>query len=171
MVTMTGKGWQPTRGEESTGMTIAEAPATDTGRIKDLVQRYKVCFESYPVWHVPPGGGKVAIGYELDLIGTPDHVQHPPTPGSEDSTPVLQSLLEIAASILPADDREGCTVIEPVEPAIHFSPRRKMRPDIVLIIEIVHGHPFDLPIDAGETRCLREMKEKLKELGARPDQW
>ena len=153
-------------------MSVAEALAIDTSdEIKDLVQRHKVCFESYPIWHVPLGGGKVAIGYELDLIGTHDHPQHPPSPGCDECTPVRRALLAIAAAILPPNDRASRYGMEPFETAIHFSPRRKMRKDIVLAIDIVHRDRFDLPIDACEMRCLREMKEKLKELGARPDQW
>lgn len=61
--------------------------------------------------------------------------------------------------------------MEPFETAIHFSPRRKMRKDVILVIDIMHRDRFDLPIDECEMRCLREMREKLKELGARPDQW
>ncbi|MGZ5433024.1 MAG: hypothetical protein ACXWH7_08860 [Thermoanaerobaculia bacterium] len=153
-------------------MSVAEPPAIETSdEIKDLVQRHKVCFESYPIWHVPHGGGKVAIGYELDLIGTHDQPQPPATTGGDEYTPVRRALLAIAAAILPPNDGAGCYAMEPFEAAIHFSPRRKMREDVILVIDIVDRNQFDLPIDASEMRCLREMKEKLKELGARPDQW
>lgn len=153
-------------------MSAAEALALDAGgEIKELVQRHKVCFESYPIWHVPPAGGKVAIGYELDLIGTHDHPQHPASPGCGECTPVRRALLAIAAAILPPNDRESHYAIEPFTAAISFSPRRKMRKDVTLAIDILHRDRFDLPTDACEMRCLREMKEKLKELGARPDHW
>ena len=153
-------------------MSVTEALATDTSdEIKDLVQRHKVCFESYPIWHVPPGGGKVAIGYELDLIGTHDHPQHPPGPGCSECTPVRRALLAIAAVILPPSDRLSRYAIEPFTTAISFSPRRKMRKDVTLAIDIMHRERFDRPADECEARCLREMKKKLKELGARPDHW
>jgi hypothetical protein len=153
-------------------MSVAEALAIDASDgIKDLVQRHKVCFESYPIWHVPPGGGKVAIGYELDLIGTHDHPQHSPGPGCDECIPVRRALLAIAAAILPPNDRVSRYAMEPFETAIHFSPRRKMRKDVILAIDIMHRDRFDLPVDECEKRCLREMREKLKELGARPDQW
>lgn len=139
--------------------------------IQSLVQRHQVCFESYPIWHIPRGGGKVAIGYELDLIGTHHDPEHAPKPGSNECRPVQQALMLIARSILPTDDRPSRYAIEPFDTAIHFSPRRKMRKDIVLAIDIVHRGPFDRPIDECETRCLREMKEKLKALGARPEHW
>jgi hypothetical protein len=153
-------------------MSVAEALAVETSdEIKDLVQRHKVCYESYPIWHVPLGGGKVAIGYELDLIGTHDHPQHPASPGCDECRPVRRALLAIAAAILPPDDRASRYAIEPFTTAISFSPRRKMRKDVTLAINIMHHEKFDLPVDACEMRCLREMKEKLKDLGARPDHW
>ena len=153
-------------------MSVAEAIAIDTSdEIKDLVQRHKICFESYPIWHVPLGGGKVAIGYELDLIGTHDHPLHPASPGCDECTPVRRALLAIAAAILPPNDRESRYAIEPFETAIHFSPRRKMRKDVVLVIDIMHRDRFDRPVAECEARCLREMKEKLKQFGARPDHW
>jgi len=136
-----------------------------------LVAAYQVCFESYPIWHVPRGGGKVAIGYELDLCGTHHHPKHPPKPGCDECRPVRHALMLIARSILPSDDRPSRYAIEPFDMAIHFSPRRKMRREIVLAIDIVHRGAFDRPIDACETRCLREMTEKLKALGARAECW
>ena len=153
-------------------MSLAETlSATIDTDLQALVQRHQVCFEAYAIWHVPRGGGKVAIGYELDLIGTHDHPEHPPKPGCDECRPVREALMLIARSILPADDRPSRYAIAPFDTAIHFSPRRKMRKDVVLAIDIVHRGAFDGPIDECETRCLREMKEKLKELGARPDQW
>ena len=153
-------------------MSLAETlTATIDMDLQVLVRRHRVCFESYPIFHVPPGGGKVAIGYELDLIGTHDNPEHLPKPGCDEYRPVREALMLIARSILPSDDRPSRYAIEPFDTAIHFSPRRKMRKDIVLAIDIVHRATFDRPIDECETRCLREMKEKLKTLGARPERW
>lgn len=152
-------------------MTTVDAAVVDDSELKTLVQRHQVCFESYPIWHVPPGGGMVKIGYELDLIGTHDHPQHPVTPGCDQCKLVRRALLAIASAILPANDRASRYWIEPFDTAIHFSPRRKMRDDIVVAIDIVHRGPFDDPVDACEVRCLREMQAKLKQLGVRPERW
>ena len=152
-------------------MSAAESMVPDDSDLKFLVQRHKVCFESYPIWHVPLGGGKVAIGYELDLIGTHDHAQHPVTPGCDECKPDQRALLKIANAILPPNDRASRYAVEPYDVALHFSPRRKMRKDLVVAIDVMHREQFDRPVDECEMRCLREMKEKLKELGARPDHW
>lgn len=151
--------------------TLAAAPSVDHTDVRDLIQRHKVCFESYPIFHVPLGGGKFAIGYELDLIGTHDHPRQPPSPGCDECRSVRRALLIIANAILPPGDRASRYMIEPYEVAIHFSPRRKMRKDVILAIDIIHRDRFDLPADTCETRCLREMREKLKELGALPERW
>ena len=151
--------------------TITEALVAGATDIKDLVQRHQVCFESYPIWHVPQGGGKIAIGYELDLIGTHDHPEHPPRPGCDECRPVQNALMTIARAILPPNDRSSHYVIETFDMAIHFSPRRKMRKDVIVAIDIVHREQFDGAADDCELRCLREMKEQLKELGARPEHW
>jgi len=143
----------------------------DDSDLKMLVQRHQICFESCPIWHVPPGGGKVAVGYELDLIGTHDHPQHSPSPGCNECKPVQHALLTIANAILPPNDRASRYALESYEVAIHFSPRRKMRKDIVVVIDITHRDGFDRPVDECEMRCLREMKEKLKALGARAERW
>lgn len=152
-------------------MSAAETPLIDDSELKAFVQRYKVCYESYPIWHVPIGGGPVAIGYELDLIGTHDDPQYPASPGCEECKPVRRALLAIATAILPPNDRASHYALEPFQTAISFSPRRKMRKDVTLVIDIKHRDRFDLPVNECATRCLREMKEKLKALGARPDHW
>ena len=152
-------------------MSVAEALVAEDTDLKALVQRHQVCFESYPIWHVPLGGGKVAIGYELDLIGTHDHPTRPPSPGCDECKPVQRALLTIARAILPPNDRPSRYALEPYDVAIHFSPRRKMRKDLVVAIDIMHRDRFDRPVDACEVRCLHEMTEKLKQLGARSERW
>lgn len=152
-------------------MTVAEVLSTEVFNLKDLVRRHKVCFESYPIWHVPRNGGRIAVGYELDLIGTHDHPQHAPASGCAECSPVYRALLHIAKAILPPNDRASRYAIQPFDVAIHFSPRRKWRRDVVLAIDIMHRDQFDRPIDECETHCLREMTSKLKELGARPGRW
>ena len=152
-------------------MTTVDAAVVDESDLKTLVLRHRVCFESYPIWHVPAGGGMVKIGYELDLIGTHDHPQHPPSPGCDECKPVRRALFTIATAILPPNDRASRYAMEPFETAISFSPRRKMRNDVTLAIDIMHRGQFDLPVDECEMHCLREMKERLKALGARAEHW
>ena len=144
---------------------------TNDDKLKELVQRHQVCFESYPIWHVPAGGGKIAVGYELDLIGTHDHPAHPAIAGCIECRPVYLALVTLAQAIMPPNGRASRYVIEPYDVALHFSPRRKMRKDVIVAVDIVHRQQFDRSVDECEIGCLHEMQEKLKALGAKPYQW
>lgn len=149
----------------------AQAFGDELSALKELVTRHQVCFETYPIWHVLPGGGKVQIGFELDLIGTHDHPRKPPSPGCAECHTVYRALITIAQAILPPSDRPSRYAIEPYDVSISFSPRRKMRKDVSLAIDVMHRDRFDCPLDECEVRCLAEMKERLKQIGARCEHW
>jgi hypothetical protein len=139
-------------------------------RLRDLVRRHKVCWEVYP-HTLKVATGLRHVGYELELFGTLDHPIQPVRPGWPECRSVYHDLLEIAHWIIPREPRASRHDIEPFEVALNFSPKRKFRRDVRLTIEIVHRDGFDRAIDECEVRCLQEMKEKLKELGARPERW
>lgn len=61
-------------------MSGAVVAADDVAVLKQLVVRHKVCWEVVPIWHVPLGGRKVKIGFEVELFGTHDHPKHSPAP-------------------------------------------------------------------------------------------
>lgn len=149
---------------------MAETVVADVGSLKELVERYKVCWESYPIWNVT-AEGKVQTGIELDLFGTHDHPTTLSMPGCDECDTVYRALLTIGQAILPAEDPLSRSVIEPYDVSIDFSPRRHMREDVRLTIDIIHREHFDAPVDESEIRSLSEMKEKLKELGVRADSW
>lgn len=55
--------------------------------------------------------------------------------------------------------------------AVHYSRLRSHRPDVTVCIHILHRQGFELPVDACEVRCLKEMERQLAELGASERQW
>ena len=67
--------------------------------------------------------------------------------------------------------RPSVSEIDPYQPVIRASTRRRLRSEVSLSIRIHHRHHFDAPIDTCETRCLREMRERLKRLGACEGEW
>jgi hypothetical protein len=152
-------------------MNGSVALADDAAVLKQLVVRHKVCWEVVPIWHVPPGGGQVKIGFEVDLYGTHDHPEQPPLPGCHECHAVFSDLRRIATAVLPPSDRPSRYDIEPYDASIAFSPRRHMRKDVVLAIEIVHRDHFDRDIDDCETHCLRDIESALRALGACPGAW
>lgn len=150
-----------------------QAPAEldpDLTRIRELVRRHQVCWEVYPKT-LSVAHGLRQVGYELELFGTRGKPKVPIVPGREEYRAIYQDLLEIARWIAPREARPARLEIEPYEVALNFSPKRKFRDDVRLAIDIVHREGFDRPIDECEVRCLRDMKRKLKEAGARPEQW
>lgn len=111
------------------------------------------------------------IGFEVDLFGTHDHPKQQPTPGCDECHEVFTDLHRIATAVLPPSDRESRYVIEPYDVSISFSPRRTMRKDVSVAIDIIHRGPFDQAIDPCEVHCLHDIEGALRALGACPSAW
>ena len=138
--------------------------------LRELVQRFRVC------WEVGPddtyrGGEKQKIGFMLDLIGTHEPEIKHPDPGCEHCRRVYSALKRVAGWIIPKEERPTAYEIDPYRQAISYSHARHDRPDVTLTIRIEHRSDFDRPVDDCEVRCLNEMKQRLKELGARERNW
>jgi hypothetical protein len=142
-----------------------EAPA----RIRDLVQLHKVCWETYPHKLPSPSGSRI-VGFEVLLIGTAEQTDAPISPGDERSHQVYYDLRQIAQFVIAEDEQVRCE-IEPFDPFVALSPRRKFRQDIVLTIEIGDREHFDNLIVDAEVRSLRRIEQALRDLGARPGSW
>ena len=75
--------------------------------------------------------------------------------------------MAIAKWIIPTEPRESGYDICAYDQAIHYAPSRHFRPEVCLEIGIRHRWGFDREVDACEVRCLNEMTQRLRELGAR----
>lgn len=140
-------------------------------KLNELVMQHKVCWEVWPEYHMDQDGKKVQIGFELDLVGTHYHPEHAPLPGCAECVKVYDDLKQVAQWIIPKEERHSRYKIGIFDSSIHYSSRRKSRKDITLTIQILHREGFDRPVDACEVECLKEMEEKLKQLGAQKEQW
>jgi hypothetical protein len=138
--------------------------------LRELVQRFRVCWEVGPEDSYREGE-KLKIGFTLDLIGTHEPEVKHPDPGCEHCRRVYSALKKIAGWIIPKEERPTVYEIEPYRQAISYSHSRHDRPDVTLTIRIEHRSDFDRPVDDCEVRCLNEMKQRLKELGARERNW
>jgi hypothetical protein len=144
-----------------------EGPPTE---LRELVQRFRVCWEVWPEDSYPEGE-KQKIGYTLDLIGTHEPEVKHPDPGCEHCRRVYSALKSIAGWIIPKEERPTVYEIDPYRQAISYSHSRHDRPDVTLTIRIEHRSDFDRPVDDCEVRCFNEMKQRLKELGAQEGKW
>jgi hypothetical protein len=136
-----------------------------------LVKQHKVCWEVWPEYHIDREGKKIQIGFELDLLGTHYRPEHIPEPGCEECLEVYNDLKHIAQWILPKEKRDSRYEVGVFDASIHYASQREFRRDIIVPIKILHREGYHRPLDDCEIRCLNEMKEKLKELGAHERDW
>jgi hypothetical protein len=61
-------------------------------KLRELVMQHKLCWEVWPEYHIDQNGKKVQIGFELELIGTHYHPEHPPLPGCEECVKVYKGI-------------------------------------------------------------------------------
>jgi len=80
-------------------------------------------------------------------------------------------LKDIADWIVPKEIRDSDYDISPYDQSIRYDAMRKFRPEVLLTIWIQHRSGFDREVDACEVRCLNEMTQKLREIGARNGKW
>ena len=138
--------------------------------LADLVNRYQVCWEVWPEYLVV-GGKERQVGFELELCGTHQPGTEHIGPGCPACRRIYSALRSVADWILPQDERPSRYEIGPYDQAIRYSAVRGNRPDVTLSMRIVHRTGFDQPVDTCEVRCLKEMKQRLAELGAGERQW
>ena len=139
--------------------------ATNLAKIKDLVQRFRVCWEVYPE-QVLARDEIQKVGFALELYGTHEPGTLHVTPGCEHCRPVQAALREIAHWILPREKRPSMYEVSVQWQALSYSRERGERPDVQITIRILHRSDFENPVDECEVRCLKEMEQALGEIGA-----
>jgi hypothetical protein len=138
--------------------------------IADLVERFRVCWEVWPE-EIMVKDERRQIGFSLELYGTHEPPVEHPSPGCAHCLDAFTALQKIAAYILPREERPSTYGIEIYDGALHYTAKRRNRPEVVLPIKILHRHEFEQPVDPCEIRCLTEMKQRLRELGAPQGYW
>lgn len=155
----------PMRPEESASSPKPGSVDNPSAKLAESVERFQICWEVLPDYYYVKGE-KRQIGFQLFLVGTHERGIEHPEPGCLHCRNVRSALEAIARWIIPKEPRDSDHDIVPFDQAIHYDPSRKFRPEVSLEIWIRHRSGFDREVDACEVRCLKEMTEKLKELGA-----
>ena len=140
--------------------------------LKDIARRHQVCYEVSPEWSIRDGQ-KVQIGFELELCGISSNEKclHP-VPGCPYCWRAYDEIREIAESILPHEERPSRYDIQGFDRSLHSAPsKRRRRMEVIVRIVIMHRSAFNRPVDDCENLCLKEMRERLKELGIHEDYW
>ena len=138
--------------------------------LKEMAERFRVCWEVWPEYRYV-NDEKRQIGFSLELYGTHEpRVEHP-SPGCPECFPVFEALKSIAREILPREERPSTYEIGIYDAELHYTSKRANRPDVMVPIKILHREGFELPLDECEVRCLNEMKQRLRDIGAYEGRW
>lgn len=138
--------------------------------VKQLVTEHQVCYEVWPEYLMAQGK-KVKVGFGLELCGTHGHESSRPLPGCPQCYQVFKNLEKIADWIKPRENRPSYYEIQPYDHALHEARKRAFRPEVALVLKILHRQGFDQPVDECEELCLTEMRTKLAELGVLEGRW
>lgn len=143
---------------------------TNVEELAELVRHYRVCFELWPL-RFRRDDQLVQIGFELDLLGTPPGDRGSLLPGEDRGFQLFEALGRIAhwaASDAPPSVEYEFRVFSE---AIHYSERRRSRPDVMLAIEIVHRTNYTGDVDAAQVECVHRLIASLKTLGVQENSW
>jgi hypothetical protein len=136
--------------------------ATDR-ELREIIERHTVRYKVWPHYEIA-SGNRVIVGFDLELYGTHEHGKTRLSPGCHLCQQTYADLRRLAESILPTERRASMYEIPPFDSALHESSRGVFV--VLATIRIEHRNGFFDPVDACEERCLREMCQKLTELGA-----
>ena len=134
-------------------------------RLREMVKRYRVSWRVYPEsvttrdHHIPQ------VGFQLGLRGVHAPGSHP-APGCDLCREVYAALEEITAWILPHEKRQSTYDMLSFDSSLHYDLNPRAPAYVELTILIRHRENYESPVDECEMRCLGEMEERLRELGA-----
>ena len=151
-------------------------------RIKSLIQRFAVCWETHPeqavvtVLDPKERAPRVKrelrkIGFSLELYGTPEPGTENVSPGCNHCRRVQWALKEIADWVLPREEHQCTYEVEIDTQSLSYSRVRADRPDVRVTIQIFHRSNWEQPIDEYEQNGLKDMERALHELGACHGAW
>ena len=134
---------------------------TDSQRswLRELVRQHQVRYHVGPEAWPTKGGEPLQVGYVIELAGRAprDHA----SPGCRRCGEVYLALRAIAAAVVPEAGRPSWYDIRPFDAAWHGH----VRPEVILHVAVLHRHDGGAGVDDCQRRCVREMRERLRELG------
>lgn len=130
--------------------------------LKRIIERHTVRYEVWPHYGIADGK-RVIVGFDLELYGTHDHGDTRLSPGCRRCSDTFADLRRVAEWILPKEQRPSQYEIVPFDQSLHAAAGGRF--EVMLPIRIEHRHGFFGPVDDCEERCLKEMQQKLAELG------
>lgn len=142
---------------------MAETTETELRELRGLVERHRVCWESYPEFSRIDQERR-QTGILVELYGTHDQPSVLPTAGCKHCIPVLQALLSIAEFAV-----NGAEALASVRAhsGIEYATERGGRPDIVVTLTFSGAPSASHRIDT----AVAEVRTRLSQLGASARSW
>jgi hypothetical protein len=152
-------------------MPSSAAPGeADVERLRALVHRHEVCWETRPE-NAVVGGRIQPVGFLVEVSATHHEPHRTPVAGCAECSEPLLALQQILAFALPQGEHASIYEARVRWGTLQFSPRRGNRPEVVGSLAILHGSGANRPIDPCETSCRDEIVARLKQLGACEGAW
>ncbi|MCS6806151.1 MAG: hypothetical protein RMM98_15115 [Acidobacteriota bacterium] len=140
--------------------------------LRHIVRQYRVCYEVWPEW-LMVGQTRRQVGFEVELCGVHQCQAAGESPPCRHGYQTYDQLKRIAQWLIAGSASTARCQILPYDAAVHQSPRRRFRPEVILTIKILHRHDhrFDAPVDHDEELCLKHLREKLAAIGIAEGIW
>ena len=156
--------------ENQNKSSLRNLEPSDPAAIKSLVQRFRVCWEVYPLQILVKEGIR-KIGFDLELFGTPECGPGHVVPGCEHCRRVEIALQEIADWIMQRESPSCTHIVSPDGASLSYAPVRANRPDVVVRIFIGHRHEWDQPANQCDEQCFQDIEQALTGLGVCMGRW
>jgi hypothetical protein len=133
------------------------------------IRDHRVCWEIGPLTE-HDGHASRPVGLELRLFAS-HAADADAAPGCAVCVELHQTLRAVALLALPEEPRPSRYEFEPFDSSFHMRPESGWRPEVQLVLRIVHGHDFFAPVDECERRCAAEIQDRLRCFGVQPRAW
>jgi hypothetical protein len=136
---------------------------TDAEEFRTLARKHHIHYDIEPEI-VLQGTERVKVGFAVRLWAV-----HPKgakaLPGCPQCAILVEDLRGLARWLVPAEERPTRADLEPFRPALYDSREIPGADEVMVAIRLVHREGYERPVDACEERCLKEIRERLRELG------
>ncbi|HSC33721.1 MAG TPA: hypothetical protein VLG45_00465 [Thermodesulfobacteriota bacterium] len=144
---------------------------SEAGQMMRIVRDHKVFWTTMPIELAGGEGRPLKVGMALALVGT-DADDGVSGEGSGEPT-VYDKLYELAQWLTSGDEADVRFEIRRHDNVVFYLPDdlKTKRKDYVVVIRILHGDQFNLPLDNRQLEVLGGFAKKLKDVGSPKDHW
>ena len=153
--------------ENTTGLHVDSA----ADQMLRIVRDYKIFWTTMPIELAGGEGRPLKVGMALALVGTDAESGITGDTGGEPT--VYDKLYELARWLTAGNEQDVRFEIRRHDNIVFFLPDdlKTKRKDYVVVIRILHGDQFNLPLDKSQLDVLGGLEKKLKDIGSPKDHW